>query len=105
MDEQDGLFSFGSPSPEPALIERMLATPGQVQSIRSTLDEAGIHTQEERQQVLEKYAGRPLASLRDLYADEVNELRRRLLQRGESSTHRGGSAWDNREEDTWIDRM
>ncbi|WP_394159790.1 hypothetical protein [Galactobacter valiniphilus] len=107
MDTQDGLFDFAAEpqTPTPALIERMPATDEQVSQLRQSLSDAGLEDQVSRKNALESAAGRQLRSLRDLFADEVHEVARRLAMRGSRASTPTGSAWDTREEDTWIDRL
>ena len=76
----------------------------QVDLLRKALDVRGLSTMEERQQAIESAAGRSVASLRELTHDEGMHVLSRLGQNaapGRSAT----SQWDDREGDTWIDRL
>ncbi|WP_281444406.1 hypothetical protein [Paenarthrobacter nicotinovorans] len=61
--------------------------------------------QNDRRALIESVVVREVASLRELKAVDA----RRILQRIEGLHSRkpasAGSAWDNREEDTWIDKL
>lgn len=104
----DALFNLG-PDKEPAENGGPAQQPirdDQVLAIREAFAAAGIEGQEQRQQIVQSAAVRPIASLRELYAHEA----RRVLQRiQESAAARpraaGASAWELREEDTWIDKL
>lgn len=76
----------------------------QVDLLRKALDARGLTTMADRQQVIEAAAGRPVASLRDLTQDKALFV---LSKLGEAPAEKvsGNSAWDDREEDTWIDRL
>lgn len=58
----------------------------------------------ERQTAIETAAGREVSSLRALTQEEALSI---LNQFGQEPRKRGsaGSAWDDRQEDTWIDRL
>jgi len=82
----------------------------QVAQIREAFARSGIESMTVRQQLVEGCVQRPTATLRDLRDTDV----RFILQRIESyavANRKGeadGSArstWDEREADTWIDRL
>ncbi|MFC6420993.1 hypothetical protein [Ornithinimicrobium tianjinense] len=59
----------------------------------------------QRQEAIESAAGRPVESLRSLTHQEGLKV---LSVLGDGATVGGGaarSAWDDRDEDTWIDRL
>ncbi|TIC84448.1 hypothetical protein [Nocardioides sp. GY 10127] len=57
----------------------------------------------ERQALVEEVVGRPVTSLRDLTSREATGALERLGEdRRRADT---GSSWDDRVEDTWIDRL
>lgn len=58
----------------------------------------------DRQQAIESAAGRAVESLRALTHEEALRVLSRLGQQP-SGGRSSGSQWDNREEDTWIDRL
>lgn len=76
----------------------------QVELLRKALDARGLTTMAERQAVVEESVGHPVESLRALTQEEALQA---LAKLGEQRTARpsGGSSWDNRDEDTWIDRL
>lgn len=75
----------------------------QVDLLRKALDARGIADMAERQRLIEETVGRPVNSLRGLTHDEGIKI---LSHVGQSAPQRGeGSAWDERDEDTWIDRL
>jgi DNA polymerase-3 subunit epsilon len=58
----------------------------------------------ERQRAIEDAAQRPVESLRALTHDEALRVLSRLGQAPKKPAE-AGSAWDQRDEDTWIDRL
>lgn len=107
MDEQDGLFADPRPVRKPVGPEpdpEALST-WQVAALRKALDAMGLVTMSERQAVIERHAGRPVASLRGLTFAEGLMISKALSAAETKSSGKQGSQWDNRGEDTWIDRM
>jgi len=76
----------------------------QIDLLRKALDGQGLTTMTERQAAIESAIGRPVESLRAMTNDEAI---RALSELGGSSSARSSaaSAWDERDEDTWIDRL
>lgn len=104
----DALFDFGSPEdPQPAPIPQpdIPIKDHQVQQIRTGLDTAGIIDQDERQRTIQSYISRQVPSLRDLRAQEAHAIIQRLKHLQNAPPSKTGSAWDQREEDTWIDKL
>lgn len=101
----DSLFELDGPEVQ-APRQHMPITDAQVAEIRAAFNDAGINEQDERKSVIEACMVRPVTSLRDLYATDAQRLLNLLRQRKENRPKvMGGSAWDNREEETWIDRL
>lgn len=99
---EPGLFDIPT-EPAPEVLRELPIRPEQVQQIREAFDRAGITEQEDRKLLINSVIIRDVASLRELHATEV----RRMLQAIEQQTKPKptGSAWDDREEDTWIDKL
>lgn len=76
----------------------------QVDLLRKVLDARGVTEMAERRAVIERHAGREIESLKALTYDEGVRV---LAALGEEPGRNvsGGSAWDQRDEDTWIDRL
>ncbi|CCQ47181.1 putative uncharacterized protein [Pseudarthrobacter siccitolerans] len=104
-DEASSLFEIDGPVPSPNVLAPLPIKPEQIQTIRDAFEEAGMVSQDERKALIESVLVREVASLRELKAVEAQ----RILQRIEGLHSRKpvstGSAWDNREEDTWIDKL
>lgn len=104
----DALFNIG-PDDEPT----QSAGPGehpirdeQVAAIREAFTTAGIDSQERRQELAQSCVVRPLASLRELTAAEAHRVLKRIKKTAAAKPRpEGASAWDLREEDTWIDKL
>ena len=75
-----------------------------VDALREALTARGLTTMSERQQAIEAAAERPVESLRSLTRAEALRI---LAELSPTSDDQAGSAssWDNRDEDTWIDRL
>lgn len=79
--------------------------PEQVQQIRGAFEEAGLSGQEERKLLINSVIIREVASLRELRAVEVRRVLAAIEQRSAAKPTSKGSAWADREEDTWIDKL
>lgn len=77
----------------------------QIRQLRTAFEAAGMNSMDERRELIESCTIRPVASIRELYARDFRPILRRIEQRTEPALNSGGSAWDNRDEDTWIDRL
>ena len=103
----DDLSLFGddnapdTTSPEPPVTP---IADWQVDLLRKALDARGLTTMSERKLAVEAAAGRRVESLRDLaHGEALTVLSQLGQQRGASRMEK--SAWDDRDEDTWIDRL
>lgn len=76
----------------------------QVDLLRKALDARGLTQMADRQQAIQAAAGRSVNSLRDLSHDEALSVLSRL-GKAPAASESGKSAWDDRGEDTWIDRL
>ena len=104
LPDEPGLFDLEDEA-VPAAFEEPAITDQQIASIRSAFEEAGISSMEERQQLIESCVVRPVAGLRELQARDVRRILKRIGEQQHSTIPRTGSAWDNRDEDTWIDKL
>lgn len=109
MTEPDQLFDLpddaapapGAPPTPPALIRDE-----QVVEIREAFETAGIDSMDERRTLIESCVLRPVASVRELLARDVRGVLERIAARASVAGAPGsGTAWDDRTEDTWIDRL
>jgi len=99
------LFGDEPTTPEP--VAQPTAPPisdWQVDLLRKALDARGLTSMADRQAAIETAAGREVPSLRALTQEEALGI---LNQFGQEPPKRSssGSAWDDREADTWIDRL
>ena len=103
----DDLSLFGDDArPEPVETPKA-PTPiaeWQVDLLRKALDARGLTSMTDRQHAIESAAGRAVESLRALTHDEGLQVLSRLGQQP-SGGRSASSQWDDREEDTWIDRL
>ncbi|WP_255767585.1 hypothetical protein [Pseudarthrobacter sulfonivorans] len=77
----------------------------QVQQLRDAFAAAGIDSMDERRAIIESCTVRRVTTIRDLLAKDVRLVLRRIAERSLPSKPTSGSAWDNRDEDTWIDKL
>lgn len=103
--EEPGLFDLPEAAPTSAVIEDPLISPEQIASIRNAFESAGIADMAERQEVIQSCVIRRISNIRELYSREVRQVLARIERWGKKSEASSGSAWDNREEDTWIDKL
>lgn len=103
--EEPGLFDLPETAHTSPVIEDMPISPEQIASIRSAFDTAGIADMAERQEVIQSCVVRKISNIRGLYSRDVRQVLARIEGWGGKSEPTSGSAWDNREEDTWIDKL
>lgn len=100
----DSLFELDEP--------KLTAQPGdipirdeQVQEIRDAFDDTGVTSQDDRKALIESVVFRHVETVRDLYAKEARRIVIRIRERAATPPRAAGSAWDTREEPTWIDKL
>ena len=104
---EDGAL-FGDPRPQPQLPTPLAGETlpaWQIDRLRKDLDALGLVTMEERKALIEELVGRSVASLRDLTFVEARTIGEKLSARRATTEASTGSAWDERDEETWIDRL
>lgn len=97
---------FPEPDEAPAqVLEDLPINERQVQRLREAFAAAGIDSMDDRRAIIESCTIRRVDSIRDLLAKDVRPILRRIQERSLPAKQISGSAWDNREEDTWIDKL
>lgn len=107
-DNGPGLFNLpgaATETPAPAVREELRISADQVAQLRAAFDAAGISKMGARQEIIESCTIRPVANIRELFARDFRPILKRIEERSRSTGPAAGSAWDNREEDTWIDKL
>ncbi|MDR6688976.1 DNA polymerase-3 subunit epsilon [Arthrobacter sp. 1088] len=104
-DEASSLFEIDEPSPSSDVLAPLPIKPEQVQEIRAAFEKAGVESQSDRKALIESVIIREVASLRELRAVEARRILQRIEGLRSPKAASTGSAWDNREEDTWIDKL
>ncbi|MEI2713919.1 MAG: hypothetical protein V9G04_11695 [Nocardioides sp.] len=102
----DDLSLFGDderPEPPAQASAPAPAADWQVDLLRKALNARGLTSMAERQQAIETAAGRAVESLRALTHDEALSVLNRLGPAPTKPT--ASSSWDDRDEDTWLDRL
>lgn len=104
-DEPSSLFEIDGTVPTPNVLAPLPIKSEQIQQIRDAFEEAGVASQDDRRALIESVVVREVASLRELKAVETRRILQRINGLRSSSSATTGSAWDNREADTWIDKL
>lgn len=107
MPQEDALFGDSAASqaaqPKPSAVPSSGIADWQVAQVRRALDARGVREMQDRQQLIVGLVGRPVESLRALTSSEALSLLQQLAQAKPATG--SGSSWDDRDEDTWIDRL
>ncbi|MBD3947601.1 hypothetical protein [Nocardioides ganghwensis] len=106
MSEDLSLFGDDDRAPRPAEAVPPAVAPiadWQVDLLRKALDARGLTSMDERKAAIELAAARPVEALRALTHDEALKVLSNLGPTGGTLASR--SAWDERDADTWIDRL
>lgn len=105
-DEEPSLFELATApaSAEPVAVPPITAN--QIGEIRQAFEGAELNDQLQRKVLVESVVIREVTSLRDLTALEGHRVLKRLRDsRSGVPRSSGGSAWDDREDETWIDKL
>ncbi|MGO2069231.1 hypothetical protein [Glutamicibacter arilaitensis] len=104
MDEY--LFTLGDAPTNESFPRDALANKLEIQEIRQAFDKAGISHQLDRQHLIVQALGRNVQALTEVKSSEVKTIVYRILDSiaGEQAKSTR-SAWDDRDEDTWIDKL
>lgn len=105
MSDDLSLFGDDQPhEPVPSVPTELPIADWLVDALRDALTARGLTTMAERQQAIEAAAGRPVEALRTLTRAEALRILSSLASASETQP-RTASAWDSREDSTWIDRL
>jgi len=96
---------FREPDAPALLLADLPIDDAQVQQLREAFAAAGIVSMDDRREIIESCTVRQVVSIRELLAKDVRLILRRIEERSLPPKQTSGSAWDNREEDTWIDKL
>lgn len=106
MSPHDGLFDLPSNAPGPvAEATDSPISPRQVEQLRAAFDGAAIISMDERQKIIAESTGRRVENIRQLFSREVITILSHIDRTGRLIEKPQSSAWDDREEDTWIDKL
>lgn len=104
MSETPSLFGDEPTNPAEQAAEPMPITDWLVEKLRQALDSEGLSSMALRQERIERAAGRPVESLRALtYQEGVKVLA--AIGKNVPAPAARRTAWDERDDDTWIDRL
>ncbi|MDE8670632.1 hypothetical protein PY310_18800 [Pseudarthrobacter sp. H3Y2-7] len=104
-DEPSSLFEIAGSAPSPNVLAPLPIKPEQIQEIRNAFQKAGVASQDDRKALIESVVVREVSSIRELRAVEAPRILQRIEGLRSTKPASAGSAWDNREEDTWIDKL
>ncbi|MDQ0802169.1 hypothetical protein QF050_003808 [Arthrobacter sp. SLBN-112] len=103
--DSDSLFDLKQTTQQAPLATPPI-TEDQIRSLRDAFAAAGIDSMKDRKDVIESCTfPRLVVNIRELLARDVRPILRRIEERSSNKRPTVGSAWDNREEDTWIDKL
>jgi hypothetical protein len=106
MDDLLAPFEPDRIAPEPVVPQTYPMTPAQRSEIRDLFRLLEIADARTQFGVVHELTGVRIAAVTELTASQAHTLIARLENRvSRRNLPAGGSAWDNREEDTWIDRL
>lgn len=103
----ESLFELPDEPKAPEILPSLIRDE-QVAEIRQLLDASILDSQQKRKQFIESVTFRKVAGIRELTSVEAGLVIRKLSLWANNSTPASkieGSAWDNREEETWIDKL
>jgi DNA polymerase-3 subunit epsilon len=104
-DEASSLFEIDEPAPSLNVLAPLPIKTEQIQAIRDAFERAGMVSQDDRKALIESVVVREVMSLRELKAVDALRILKRIEGLRSPKPTSTGSAWDNREEDTWIDKL
>lgn len=102
---EDQLSLFEVEIPVEEVLQDKPISKDQVSKILEAFERAGIMGEPARKEIIASCVVRPVASFDDLLAKDFQRIMKRIEERGNPKPQRVGSAWDTREEDTWIDKL
>lgn len=101
----DGLFDLPGAKPAVAASLDSPISPRQIEQLRAAFKAAAITSMDERQQIIQQSTGRQVENIRLLFSREVMSTLSYIDRTGRRVETAQSSAWDDREEDTWIDKL
>lgn len=104
--DETPLFSFGEvPETTSESIREMPIKAEQLMDLERAFSESGVATMQSQREIIASCVVRPFESLSDLLAKDYRPILKRIEERRTPVQRPVGSAWDTREEDTWIDKL
>ena len=105
MPDEPSLFDLGE-RPKPAASSPVMITPDQRNAIRDAFQRLGVTDAREQFDIVYQLTGQRVRSPNELESRHAHALTSRLVDRIRTQgVERTGNAWDDREEDTWIDKL
>lgn len=105
FDETPLFFFDETPRTIVEPIREMPIKAEQIKDLEHAFAEAGLTTFQSQRAIISSCVVRPFESLGDLLAKDYRPILKRLEGRQSPVQRPVGSAWDNREGDTWIDKL
>lgn len=101
----DGLFDLPAAAPDAASGQDSPISPRQIEHLRAAFDGAAITSMDERQKIIAESTGRQVENIRQLFYREVMAILSHIDRTGRRVEKTQSSAWEDREEVTWIDKL
>jgi hypothetical protein len=100
------LFDSDAPEPTSATILPAPMSPSQRDAIRKAFGQLGITDVRGQFAMVKEMTGQEIGSVQQLESRHAQTLIYRLTDKINTSGRKNtGNAWDDREEDTWIDKL
>lgn len=97
---------FDLDAPEPVAAVETSISPEQIRKLQAAFSEAGLVSAEGQKELVRTCVVRPIESLFDLRPGDLRPIFNRISERAWTKPKpTGGSTWDNRDEETWIDKL
>lgn len=104
-DNQFSLFDLDTEEPRHTQIIEKPISAAQIVQLRQAFEAHGFSDHVTQSEIVRSCVVRRVDSFEQLLSRDVGPILRRIKERSSPRGPVSGSAWDNREEDTWIDKL
>lgn len=104
-DNQFSLFDLELEEPQPSQIVEKPISAEQIVQLKQAFEAHGFSDSAKQGEIVRSCVVRQFDSFEQLLSRDVRPILRLIEERATSRGPVSGSAWDNREEDTWIDKL
>lgn len=104
-DNQFSLFDLDPEEPQQAPAVEKPISADQITQLKQAFAAHGFIDSLVQEEIVRSCVIRPISSPEHLLSRDVRPILRRIEERAASRGPSTGSDWDNRQEDTWIDKL